>query len=351
VGQSGEGFRRVGETIRDKISEFRASTLLMSLFVLGSQKRRARKRVEQPNDAVATRTNASSPKCRCPEPPSGSLNIWGDDESRPPLSAWRHAAPDDDDSDAPSTSPLRLRGSTRPAATAAAMSSTGIAALEAAAIAIDETPVSAAGSRLRSRRLALPAGDKESKTDMSVHGVPSGASVSSLRRPGPPKLLCCEALAAALARHPHLTLAAHNRSPGLNAHKLDLVIFRISSAPTVPGALLDPVMVTVPFSMARSVPAYLEPVIGTRDVYNYLRGDLTYLRESGGSPTAVRVPLALPGLDDGVADRPMLFIPDSVAGAAYGQEGSISVGGGGWVISERRWEGRLHGGARHWRRE
>jgi hypothetical protein len=249
----------------------------------------------------------------------------------------------------PSSSMLSMPGSLSPgrARPTTTISAAGIAALTAAAIAIDETPAAALGSRQRYRRSR----DIGLDADVPFKSHLSSSSYPSLRRPGPPKLPCGEALTEALARHPHLTLTEHNRSPTLDAHKLDLVIFRIPSAPAVPGALLDPAMVTAPFSMARSVPDHLEPVIGTRDVYNYLRGDLTYLRESGGSPTAVRVPLALPGLPGGVADRPMLFIPDSVAGAAYGQEGSISVGGGGWVISERRWEGRLHGGARHWRRE
>jgi hypothetical protein len=298
------------------------------------------------------------------------VNIWGDDERLVPIELRRPPSPAYGQPDSVNR-PCSVSQRTSQSGTCApsdSASTASIAARHSAStdsnaleppmpVVRDLSPASALAGLARAYVAAQQTRAYAVPGYSHVH-LPPAASVSRpeqsagsqlVQRPGPPKLLCGKALAAALARHPHLTLAAHNRSPGLNAHKLDLVIFRIPCAPAVPGALLDPTVMTAPFSMARSVPAYLEPVIGTRDVYNYLSGDLAHLRSCGGSPTTVRVPLALPGLSDGEAERPMLFIPDSLAGAAYGRGDAKAIRGGGWIISVRRWEGRLHGGARRWR--
>ena len=93
-------------------------------------------------------------------------------------------------------------------------------------------------------------------------------------------------------------------------------------------------------------------MLGVKDVYLHLRADIAALRESGDPPIPVRVPLCLPGLPGGVQERPMLFIPDASHGpggaAAFGVLGGASDSSG-WLVSESRWEGRLHGGARRWR--
>jgi hypothetical protein len=174
------------------------------------------------------------------------------------------------------------------------------------------------------------------------------------------QLLYGSALADALEMYPELTLAEYNRAGATVLHKEDLIILRTPCTPSA-GSVLNSATLTAPFSTTRNLGTRLEPVLGVQDLYLYLRADMTELRESGNAPIPVKVQLAVPRYEEGddsdhasafvVKEFKMLFVPDGSIVSSTTTASGHSGGPGGWVISPSRWEGRLHGGARRWRRE
>lgn len=153
-------------------------------------------------------------------------------------------------------------------------------------------------------------------------------------------LLKGDTLAAAIAAHPHLSLAVHNRAPTLPRRALQLAVVRFAGVPPARGTTIDISACTAPFHATRDVGA-LAVVLGLADIYANLRHALQCMRSARREPVEVLVPLAIAGGSEdeeggAVLLRRMLYVPDA---------GDMRAGSG-WVITQERWEQRTHGGAR-----
>jgi hypothetical protein len=190
-------------------------------------------------------------------------------------------------------------------------------------------------------------GNDEQTTATVESGAPLSRPLGSIiRTVKSVRLLSGTFFSDALAKHPHLTLAEYNsKGSGGALHKQDLVMLRVSYIPLA-GSVVVADKATAPFSMTRNAGAHLEPVLGIVDLYANLRADMAELRARGESPIPVKVPLVtalVPGVDGAPisAQIDMLFVRDGSS--------TSEISTGGWIISQSRWEGRLHGGARRWR--
>lgn len=147
-------------------------------------------------------------------------------------------------------------------------------------------------------------------------------------------LLVGAALAEALELNPNLTLAHHNihGTQKLSMTKLTQIVLRISVTPAH-GSTVEPELCTAPFTSARRAPKDLIPVLGVNRFDYILPTALMSLRTSGVEPITVQVPIACHLTDDPEAPlalRSMIFVPDVE-----------SDDGGGWLVTEERWEQRL----------
>lgn len=177
------------------------------------------------------------------------------------------------------------------------------------------------------------------------------------RTPPPP----ARARAAAIAAHPELCLEEYNLAPTLTYAKLPHVLLRTGVTPEAPpgggGAppIVDAAVTSAPFtSVARLT--NMVPVLGLASVRHHIIRAVHALRGAGGTATPVSVPFTIT-TDDPEAEPPlraMMFIPDlcEPAPGVPGEAGApppdaaapapgASHPGGGWIMSEDRWEGRL----------
>lgn len=163
---------------------------------------------------------------------------------------------------------------------------------------------------------------------------------------------------AALQAHPELGLEEYNLAPTLTYSKLPHALLRTGVSPPEPtpgtaAHVVDGAVTSAPFtSLARL--STMAPVLGLASVRHHVLRAVAALKASGVAPVPVSVPLALV-TDDADTEpelRPMLFIPDLVLEApAETAEGGADAaaagaevpapGGGGWIMSEDRYEGRL----------
>ena len=71
----------------------------------------------------------------------------------------------------------------------------------------------------------------------------------------------------------------------------------------------------------------LTPILGVSNVQNHVNRAMATIRASEQQPLPVLAPVSFE-VGDGSPLRPMFFVPD--------------LGGGGWLITEERWEQRLN---------
>ena len=139
----------------------------------------------------------------------------------------------------------------------------------------------------------------------------------------------------------------------MNYQKLPLVLMRtgltpeVPSAPGAPAPMIDPSVTTAPFTAIARLGSML-PVLGMSTVRHHIVRSISALRLLGALPIPVLVPFAVVS-DDPESEpalRAFLFVPDPPDSSQEpGEEGNIAIGtssgGGGWIMSEERWDGRL----------
>ena len=200
--------------------------------------------------------------------------------------------------------------------------------------------VVAAASLLAEPQAPANAGGKKRRRPAAA-GVAGQALPMGSRR----HLFDATEVARALADHPELSLEAHNAAPTLRWARWGFAVLRMTSVPAAPGIAIDPSTATAPFTSLKSLAQSVITALGIGDVHRHIGRAIASLRSARASPMPVLVPVALLGLpeDDRDADatltaaaaavavaaetslRPMLFLPEPA--------------GGGWLVTEERWEG------------
>jgi hypothetical protein len=148
-----------------------------------------------------------------------------------------------------------------------------------------------------------------------------------LRVGRPSALLLGSDLAAALALHPHLSLAAYNEAPTIAQENATRIVLRTAVAPA-PGAVVDTTACTQPFVARGSfvnVPAHLDCLFAVANASHIFLRSVSALRKSKVPPIQVLVPLSFKDAPSAVshasaATTPhseLLFVPDSGGGSGW----------------------------------
>lgn len=168
-----------------------------------------------------------------------------------------------------------------------------------------------------------------SRVRWSASNADAGEDTFAISKPltlrgKPPKMLPCSEFAAALARHPDLSLSEYNFAPSVPISRLAHVVLRTAATP-LESSTVDPTLTTWPFVSLQNLRT-LSPVLGVTDVRRHVERAILALLSAEAPPSAVFVPIATPGdiADEAPRVHAMLFVPDEDSG--------------GWLITAARWE-------------
>lgn len=194
---------------------------------------------------------------------------------------------------------------------------------------------------------APTAGGRHAPSGRSGRTSPAAASPVVAPPILAPAVVRGPALAAALASHPLLTLAAYNAAPTIHESELGAAILRVAATPAA-GDVIDAAAATAPFTALGGGLSILPlgPVLGSTDcsalIDQAARALYTCLRVNEGLARCVSVsaPIARvrqPAVAAAAADAPygqdirdLVFVPDESSAPGAGS-------GGGWLISAKQW--------------